>query len=471
MCVCANEDITNSCLNELLSEAANYLRNIRLSEESSMTVISTNMEAQRAFLSAVTFERQKSWKKAEANYREVLHLLYKMKWRKHWNKEKLRLLLFECHFHCAVALQNLLNYQKAIRQFERAMEVVSWKKDECQAGCITGRVLHLHVPTLARICFCYIHSGHFHEALSNIDRAILLDFRNPGLFCVRSVVNFLLNREEKALSDVSFALRLAPTQVCAWLLRGLFKKLKKEKNEANVTRIKKLEPDLAKACEINPDAVLFIRIKDLRTHFQALFDRFLPSIRVSHSLTVSDVIETERTTKAGYGRTEWKQSIASYSGNQSAVSPKTVLLPPNPTFVCGVAKPQQKLRTCPPKDESGLTGSKLEQFTTESSISHHRYSLNISKDLTPKKTPYQTRSACRPRVPHVTLKEVVSVKSACVCGDRKFIGVRNFWERSAEDLGDNDDLSMKSERMYSRRWLQDRIPTKIPDFAGCRKLP
>lgn len=99
---------------------------------------------------------------------EVLHLLYKMKWRKHWNKEKLRLLvsctgrneiakllrryvaakskeklsyrvqflsfnsqLFECHFHCAVALQNLLNYQKAIRQFERAMEVVSWKKVKC----------------------------------------------------------------------------------------------------------------------------------------------------------------------------------------------------------------------------------------------------------------------------------------------------------------------------------------------------
>ena len=105
---------------------------------------------------------------AEANYMEVLHLLYKMKWRKHWNKEKLRLLvsctgrneiakllrryvaakskeklsyrvqflsftsqLFECHFHCAVALQNLLNYQMAIRQFERAMEVVSWKKVKC----------------------------------------------------------------------------------------------------------------------------------------------------------------------------------------------------------------------------------------------------------------------------------------------------------------------------------------------------
>lgn len=28
-----------------------------------------------------------------------------------------------------------------------------------------------------------------------------------------------------------------------------------------------------KACEVNPDAVLFIHVKDLRTHFQALFDR------------------------------------------------------------------------------------------------------------------------------------------------------------------------------------------------------
>lgn len=227
MCVYVIEEITKSCFNELLPKAANYLRNISLSEETSMPLsISTNVEVQRAFLSAVSFERQKSWKKAETSYREVLGLIYKMKWRKHWNKEKLRLLLFECHFHCAVALQNLQNYQKAIRQFKRAMEVVSWRKDECQAGCITGRVLHLHVPTLARICYCYIHTGDLNEALSRIEKAILLDFRNPELFCVRSVVNFLLNRDEKALSDVSFAIQLAPTQVCGWLLRGLFKKLK-----------------------------------------------------------------------------------------------------------------------------------------------------------------------------------------------------------------------------------------------------
>ena len=36
-------------------------------------------------------------------------------------------------------------------------------QDECQAGCITGRVLHLHVPTLARIACCLVHQGQKHS--------------------------------------------------------------------------------------------------------------------------------------------------------------------------------------------------------------------------------------------------------------------------------------------------------------------
>jgi len=56
------------------------------------------METQRAFLSAVSAERQKSWHKAEANYEEVLRQIYKTKWRKHFNKEKLRLLVCYTRF-------------------------------------------------------------------------------------------------------------------------------------------------------------------------------------------------------------------------------------------------------------------------------------------------------------------------------------------------------------------------------------
>ena len=36
--------------------------------------------------------------------------------------------MFECHFHCAVALHNLQSYQKALRHYQRAIEVVSWRK-------------------------------------------------------------------------------------------------------------------------------------------------------------------------------------------------------------------------------------------------------------------------------------------------------------------------------------------------------
>ncbi|XP_020606771.1 uncharacterized protein LOC110045510 [Orbicella faveolata] len=326
------------------------------------------METQRAFLSAVSAERQKSWHKAEANYEEVLRQIYKTKWRKHFNKEKLRLLLFECHFHCAVALQNLQNYQNALRHFRRAMEVVSWRKDECQAGCITGRVLHLHVPTLARIACCHIHIGELNEALNNIDKAILLDFRNPDLFCVRSLVSFLLKQQEKALSDASFAIQLSPTQVCGWLLRGLFKKIKREETHLKFSR---QERDLEKACEVNPDAVMFINIKDLRTHFQTLFDRFLPSIRVSHSLSVSDVIDVEITTKprSAKGKLESKQTLSTrvmHTGNPPPTGFifQTVAPPSSPILMCGVAKPQRRIRTCPPQ-LGKHSEANLERFHTE----------------------------------------------------------------------------------------------------------
>jgi len=64
---------------------------------------------------------------------------------------------------------------------------------------------------------------------------------------------------------------------------------------------------------------------------------------------------------------------------------------------------------------------------------------------------------------------VVNNKSACVCSNRRFIGIRDLLKED-EDLESREDLPYLGERMYSRKWLQDRIPTKIPDLAGCRKL-
>ena len=113
-----------------------------------------------------------------------------------------------------------------------------------------------------------------------------------------------------------------------------------------------------------------------------------------------------------------------------------MVLPPSPTFVCGVAKPQRRVQTCPPQDDR-RTRRNLERFSTEPSISHHKYSLNISSELT-QRTDLHSRSACKSRDPNVTLRDVVSAKSACVCRDKKFIGVRDFRERDEEDQKHNE---------------------------------
>ena len=116
-----------------------------------------------------------------------------------------------------------------------------------------------------------------------------------------------------------------------------------------------------------------------------------------------------------------------------------MVLPSSPTFMCGVAKPQRRVQTCPPQDDRH-TRRKLERFSTEPSISHHKYSLNISSEFT-QRTALHSRRACKSRDPNVTLRDVVSAKSACVCRDKKFIGIRDFCERD-ENYQEHNEVTM-----------------------------
>ncbi|XP_067025932.1 uncharacterized protein [Acropora muricata] len=331
----------------------------------------------------------------------------------------------------------------------RAEENKKLEPDECRAGCITGRVLHLHVPTLARMACCYAHQGELNKARESADQAIILDFTNPDLFCVRALVNYLLCQQKKALSDASFAIHLHSNHVCGWLLRGLFRKLKKD--ESNILKKTKQEPDLVKACGINPYAMTFVNIKNIRDHFQTMFDRFLPSFRVSHTLSIRDVIDSK--------------TVSSGVGLPYKLSSKT--------FVCGVARPQRIIRTCPSKENAKELVRCLEGIHSERSISHHKQSLACN-DLGLIERGMTSRSLLdnpsKSLVPRLTLKDVVDAKSACICRHEKIIGRRGPRHRE-NMLDDNDDISNLTERMYSRKWLQDRIPAKIPDIAGCRQFP
>jgi len=130
-----------------------------------------------------------------------------------------------------------------------------------------------------------------------------------------------------------------------------------------------------------------------------------------------------------------------FSDNVPAVSSsiiKTVATRSPPTFISGVAKPQRRVRTCPPQLLKHSQAN-LERFHTETSISHHQYSLRMSSEHPQGSTLNATSwaSTFKSRAPRVTLRDVVNTKSACVCTNKRFIGVRDHFKED-EDMEPNE---------------------------------
>ena len=145
--------------------------------------------------------------------------------------------------------------------------------------------------------------------------------------------------------------------------------------------------------------------------------RFLPSTRVSHSISVHDVLDVDRSAR-----------------QESRVSPRA--------FMCGTAKPKRRMRTCPSQEKS-YSERHLERFHTEQSISHHRSSLNIISRHPERHVPraYSSLDTCTSRVPLLTLRDVVETKSACLCRGQRFIGTGYHRERQG-------NLEFIEVRMY-----------------------
>ena len=115
------------------------------------------------------------------------------------------------------------------------------------------------------------------------------------------------------------------------------------------------------------------------------------------------------------------------------------------TFVCGVAKPQRRIRTCPSKEKATELVKFLEGAHSGPSISHHKKSL-ACKDFGLIEMGITSRSLLanpgKSLVPRLTLKDVVDAKSACICRDEKIIGKRDL--RHRENMLEDNDVSIKS---------------------------
>ena len=151
--------------------------------------------------------------------------------------------------------------------------------------------------------------------------------------------------------------------------------------------------------------------------------RFLPSFRVSHTLSIRDVIDSK--------------TVSSGVRLPHELSSKT--------FVCGVAKPQRRIRTCPSKEKATELVKFFEGTHSGPSISHHKQSLAckdfglIERGMTSR---FLLANPGKSLAPRLTLKDVVDAKSACICRDEKIIGKRDL--RHREDMLEDNDVSINA---------------------------
>ena len=101
------------------------------------------------------------------------------------------------------------------------------------------------------------------------------------------------------------------------------------------------------------------------------------------------------------------------------------------TFVCGVAKPDRRVRSCPQEKHFERCH---ERFQSETSISHHKQSLIRDSGFLEGHTSRASflSTTCESRVPRLTLRDVVNTKSACICRNEKVIGKNDYRQREGD---------------------------------------
>ncbi|XP_048579998.1 uncharacterized protein LOC116621574 isoform X2 [Nematostella vectensis] len=388
-------------------------------------------EAKNALSAAIRYERRQMWRKAANSYKHLISALREVSLNSDSiDVNALRMLIYESHMHYGVACQNLTQTKEAIKHFASAMRAVSRKKVGCRAGCITGNVLHLHVPALAKMSTCHLQQGDYELALRHIEEALVLDFKNPDLFCIRACAFFLLKYNEKAMKDVNYSIWLNTRQACGWLLRGIFKNI--SKNEVSLCESRS-NADFVTACNNDIHALAYTNTTDLAAVASQLLNRLLPSLRVSHTVSIDSVFLP-------------CSKRNNYVSKRSATCSQRSISSSGCAFVCGNARP---LRT-------PTRSSRLASFTT---MPHSSASFHITS--TPFPNGYRSKTRCGAQ----------SAPSRCstrVSGVKLTFG--NLLDTEVHYNKEKSSGATEQERQYPRAWTQNKIPVKIPDIRGCRTI-
>ncbi|XP_073480125.1 uncharacterized protein [Aquarana catesbeiana] len=112
-----------------------------------------------------------------------------------------------------------------------------------------------------------------------------------------------MQKEEEAIKDLNYSLRLNSSHVCSLILRGNIRKYITQENNACIT----LNDDQEKALQMNYSSVRFSHIKDFNSlHISEFYNSFLWSLNVPHTVvnlprvcpSVQNSIPSKRTSSA-----------------------------------------------------------------------------------------------------------------------------------------------------------------------------
>ncbi|XP_063407386.1 uncharacterized protein LOC134691081 isoform X4 [Mytilus trossulus] len=150
-------------------------------------------------------ERSKKWSKVIENYKILLFMVSKKNLPEDYEPPpSYNMLLYEIYYHLGVAYQHLKNPRKSAESFTSAISAVSAPKNGCLAGCVTNSCLM--TPLYARRAFSFSQIGEHEKALKDAERCVVLDSRNPDLYCIRALVKSTMDKDS-SLEEQSIAAR------------------------------------------------------------------------------------------------------------------------------------------------------------------------------------------------------------------------------------------------------------------------
>ncbi|XP_043351021.1 uncharacterized protein LOC122456315 [Dermochelys coriacea] len=178
--------------------------------------------AEAQLISAVAGERAMRWSEVVERYTALLKTLSKEELPKDFEPGPYySQLLFETHYHLAVAFQRQNHHQEAVQELKKAIDVASIRKIACQVGCVSRTFLH--TPLFARRAYAYVKCGCLKEAIDDANKAVELDPLNPDVYCVRALVWNTMKEKKKALFDLNCSQKLKPCHISTLIIKGIIK--------------------------------------------------------------------------------------------------------------------------------------------------------------------------------------------------------------------------------------------------------